>query len=453
VSWRHRDHTRGSLLASLTVLALPMLGSGLAGVVFQIVDLGYLSRLGDGPMAAVIIVNQSLRQTVFMVLMGASFGAQALIARAVGENRTDEAEHVAGQVILLGALLAALLAFVGGVFPGFLFSLPGPDPSFGASGIPYLQLVFLLNFGFVGAMLLGGILTGAGDATTPLLLMLLQISVSLVAEWILIFGHWGAPALGVRGVALGVAIGHATALVAGFAVLFRGRARIHLRRRHLRPDPAVIRRILALSGPPALQMLGNLFLTFAFLRMTGAFGEQVQTAYAIGLRLGMIVPMLCFPLATACATIVGQSLGAGDVARAKRAVVVGLLVHGSIMMCFAVGTWIFRGDIMELLSDDPEVIRIGSEYLQFAAGSFAFWAFYFIFFRVLQGAGDMVVPMLISLGTAFVVTVPLAFLLAFHWKMGPTGLWIAFLTSNAVLTTATALWMATGRWTRRGRWA
>ncbi len=184
--------------------------------------------------------------------------------------------------------------------------------------------------------------------------------------------------------------------------------------------------------------------------MTGAFGESVQAAYAIGLRLGMIVPMLCFPLATACATIVGQSLGAGDVPRARRAVGAGLLVHGSIMMGFALATWIFRGDILALLSDDPEVIRIGSEYLQYAAGSFVFWAFYFVFFRALQGAGDMVVPMLISLGTAFVVTVPLAYLLAFRWELGPTGLWIAFLTSNAVLTTATAIWMATGRWTRRG---
>jgi putative MATE family efflux protein len=427
-----------------------MLAGGLAhGVVFQLVDLGFLSRLGEKAMASVIIVNQSLRQAVFMILMGASFGAQALIARAVGEGRIDAAEHVAGQTVFLGAVLAASMAILGGLFPEFLFSLPGPDASFTPFGVPYVQLVFVLSFGFVGSLLVSGILTGAGDTTTPLLLILLQIGVALPAEWILIFGHFGAPALGVRGAALGIALGHMAAFAAGLFVLFRGRGRVHLRLRHLRPDPAVIRRILALAGPPALQMVGNLFLTFTFLRMTGTFGEAVQTAYAIGLRLGMIAPAFCFPLATACATIVGQNLGAGDVPRARQAVKVGLAVHASIMLTFALLTLVFRVQIMSLLSDDPEVIGVGSEYLLYASGSFAMWAFYFVFFRALQGAGDVIAPMLISLGTTFLVTVPLAYVLAFVLDFGPTGLWIAFLVSSVVVTVATGLWMATGRWTRR----
>ncbi|MDH3214401.1 MAG: MATE family efflux transporter [Myxococcales bacterium] len=449
--WRNRDHTRGRLIVSLAVLSLPLLISGLLyGAVFQIVDLSFISRLGEAPMAAVIIVNQSLRTTVMMLVMGASFGAQALIARAVGEGRIEAAEQVAGQTIVLGGMLALALAAVGGLFPELLFSLPGPDPGFAAYGVPYVRWAFLLLFGFVGAMLVSGILTGAGDTTAPLFLTLVNIGVALFAEWCLIFGHLGAPALGVRGVALGLAIGQTTALSVGLSVLFRGRARVHLRRRHLRPDAAVLRAILAIAWPPALHMVGSLFLTFAFLRMSGHFGESVQAAYAIGLRLGMIAPAVCFPLATACATLVGQSLGAGDVARAKRAVAVGLLVHGSAMLLFAGTTFFLRREIMALLSDDPEVIRQGSEYLRYASGAFTMWAFYFVFFRSLQGAGDVIVPMVLSLGNTFCVTVPLAYVLAFVAGFGPTGLWMAFLTGSVVLTVTTGLYMATGRWTRRG---
>jgi putative MATE family efflux protein len=449
--WRHRDHTRGRLIASLAVLSLPLLTSGLLyGAVFQVVDLSFISRLGEAPMAAVIIVNQSLRTTVMMLVMGASFGAQALIARAVGEGRIEAAEHVAGQTVLLGALLALVLAAAGGLFPERLFSLPGPEPGFFAYGVPYLRWAFLLVFSFIGAMLVRGILTGAGDTTTPMLLTVVNIGVSLFAEWCLIFGHLGAPALGVRGVALGLAIGQTTALSLGLGVLFRGRARVHLRRRHLVPDAIVLRRIVAIAWPPALHMVGNLFLIFAFLRMAGRFGESVQAAYAIGLRLGMIAPAVCFPLATACATLVGQNLGAGDVARAKRAVGVGLLVHGSVMLGFAGATLVLREAIMTLLSDDPEVIREGSEYLLYASGNFAMWAFYFVFFRSLQGAGDVLVPMLLALGNAFFVTVPLAYALAFAAGLGPTGLWIASLAGSTLLTATTGLYMATGRWTRRG---
>jgi Na+-driven multidrug efflux pump len=128
---------------------------------------------------------------------------------------------------------------------------------------------------------------------------------------------------------------------------------------------------------------------------------------------------------------------------------VGLLVHGSAMLLFASATFLFRWEIMALLSDDPEVIRLGSEYLLYASGAFAMWAFYFVFFRSLQGAGDVFVPMLVSLGTTFFVTVPLAYTLAFRAGLGPTGLWIAFLTGSVILTSVTGLYMATGRWTRR----
>ena len=80
MGWRNRDHTRGSIAVSLLVLALPSLASSLGGVAFQLTDLTFISRLGDAPMAPVVIVDQTLRQTFFMLLIGGGFGTQALIA-------------------------------------------------------------------------------------------------------------------------------------------------------------------------------------------------------------------------------------------------------------------------------------------------------------------------------------------------------------------------------------
>jgi Na+-driven multidrug efflux pump len=196
-------------------------------------------------------------------------------------------------------------------------------------------------------------------------------------------------------------------------------------------------------------MIGGVAVNFAFIRLAGGFGEAVQTAYAIGLRLGMIVPMLCFPLASACSTLVGQALGAGDVPRAWRAIGVGLLVHCTIMWSVALGIFWFRESIVAFFSDDPEVIRIGSEYLAYTSGSFFFWGFQFVFMRSLQGAGDFFVPMLLSLGNTFLLTLPLGYLLSQHTGLEETGLWLSGLLSSGVGTGATALWLSTGRWTRR----
>jgi len=112
--WRNRDHTRGNLIVSLLVLALPSLATSLSSVVFQLTDLTFISRLGEAPMAAVVIVNQSLRQTFFLVLMGGSLGTQALIARAIGAGDVEGAEHVAGQAIALGAGISLALMAIGG---------------------------------------------------------------------------------------------------------------------------------------------------------------------------------------------------------------------------------------------------------------------------------------------------------------------------------------------------
>lgn len=450
--WRNRDHTQGSLVRSLFVLALPLLASSLvAGVLFQLTELAFLSRLGESAMASVVIVNQTLRQTVFMLLMGASFATQALVAGSVGAGRVDAAEHYAGQSLALAGGLSVVLMSLGGLFPGFLFSLPGPDPDFYAYGVPYLRLVFLLNFGLVGTLIFGSIMSGAGDTTTPLFVTLIQTAVAIFAEWVLVFGHFGLPPLSVRGMAIGAAFGQVTAMGLGLTVLFSGRVRVHIRRRHLIPDLQVIKQICILAAPPAAQMVGSVIMAFAFLRLAGEFGAHVQAAYAIGLRLSMIVPAVCFPLASACAILVGQALGAGDSRRAWRVIGVGLLVHGAVMWSFALFIFFFRVEIVSVFTDQADVIAVGSEYLLYAAGSFAFFALYFPILRSLQGAGDFLVPMAISLGSLCLITLPLGFTLARHTELGATGIWVTQMIGSMIVTTSTGLWMLTGRWTRRVR--
>jgi putative MATE family efflux protein len=446
---RHRDHTRGSLFGSLTALSLPMLASSGLLVVYQIADLSFLARLGEAPMAAAIIVNQTLRQLVIMLVMGLAFGSQALVARAVGEGRAGAAEQVVGQAVLLGAGLSALVAAVGLGFAGPLFGLAAPEPSFAPHGVPYLRWLFVFTFGLAGTQIFAAALGGAGDTVTPFAVLALQTGVSILAEWTLMFGNLGLPALGVTGAALGIGAGQVVGVTLGLAVLFSGRSRLHLRWRHLRPDPALLRRLLALSWPPAIQLGSQVVTTLAYVRLAAGFGEAVVAAYAVGLRLGMIVPMVCFPLAGACATLVGQALGAGDARRAWRAIGVGLLVHGGLMWSLALVVLAFRTDVMDWLSDDPRVIAVGSEYLVYLAGAMLLWGFHLVFLRTLQGAGDMLVPMVISVA-GVVISIPLAFALSRPEAFGREGLWIAFLASSFLTTLATGLRVASGRWASRG---
>ena len=446
---RDRDHTQGSLFKSLMALALPLVATSLCGgVIFQLVDLKLISGMGDQAVTAVVVTNQSLRQLIFMMIMGGSFGAQALIARATGQHDSEAADHVAGQTILLGLGLSVIIALIGLSFSHSLLSIMNVSPTTLAVGAPYVKLVFVLSFGFIFMNLFNAILNGAGDTTTPFLITIISTFVSLFAEWILIYGNLGFPELGIRGVALGLGTGQFAAITVMAYVLLGGASRIHVRQRHIRPDWKLLRQLGKLAWPPGLQMLSGFVVTVFFIRFMGDFGDKAQAAYSIGLRLSMLVPMICFPLAGAVATLVGQALGAGDPKRAWRAIGVGLIVNGIVMWSLALPLYLFREPLLRLFTQDAEVIAIGESMLAWQAASYVMLAFSFVFFRALQGAGDMFVPMALSLINSIMITIPLALYLTENRAMGPQGLFIAQFVTTAIGTVATAAWLATGRWTR-----
>ena len=447
--WRDRDHTRGSLLRSLGLLALPMVGSSLVGgVLFQLIDLKLISGLGDQGMTAVVVTNQSWRQLYMVLLMGASFGAQGLIARSIGAADQERADHVAGQTLMMGGLIGVVAALLGFYFARDMLSVMNVSAEVLEIGVPYVRLVFILNFGFVFAILFGSLLAGAGDSSTPFVITIAQTILSLLAEWALIGGHLGAPALGIRGVVLGLGVGQLVAIGLAGRVIFSGHTRVHVRARHMWPDLATMRSILSLAWPPAFQMLGGFLVTVFFIRLMGDFGTRAQTAYSIGLRLGMVAPMICFPLAGAVATLVGQNLGARKIPRAWRAMGVGILVHGGVMWTLAIGLYLFRVPFLRIFTQDPVVIEIGSRMLVWQAGQFALLAFLFVFMRALQGAGDVMIPMAISLASALLIAIPLGLYLSEDRGFGPDGLFIAQFTSTALSTIVNGAYVATGRWTR-----
>jgi putative MATE family efflux protein len=316
-------------------------------------------------------------------------------------------------------------------------------------GIPYVQLVMILNFGMIFVFLTNSILTGAGDTTTPLLVSVTQALVALFAEYCLIYGNFGLPALGIRGAALGLIFGHLVSTMIIARVISSGRTRIHLRRRHLRPDARVLKDIGRQALPPALQMLSTFLVTIYFVRMMGSLGDNAQAAYSIGLRLGMVGPMIAFPLAGATATLVGQNLGAGNPKRAWKSLWVGLSVHATLMITMAMALFFYRIPFLEAFTNDAAVVEIGDEMLFYQSLTFVSLAFYFVLFRALQGAGDVMFAMFASLANS-IFNVSLATYLVLVLDYGPSGIFISGLVSSIFVTTITAGWIATGRWTRRG---
>jgi putative MATE family efflux protein len=448
-SLTHRDHTQGRLLVSIFVLALPAVISSSGMALFQLFDLRFLGQIGDEAVAAAGATNQTLRQIFQVSAFGLSVAIQMMIAFAIGRADEEEAARIAGQSFLATSLMAVVAIGTVGLFPNFFVSLIVSEAAVPMAET-YARITFLFFAFNIFAQASNGILIGSGDATTPMLIGLLQVPVAIFFEYALTFGRFGFPELGVAGIAYGTAIGGAFSFVMASYVLFGGRSRIHVRLEHLRPDWVQLRQIARTAWQPALQMVARSAMIMVFMVLAAKIGSHVQAAYTIGLRIEMIAVMIAFPIANACATLVGQNLGAGNVGRAWRAVFAAAAVEVAILGPGAVALYLYRDAAVAIFTTDPLVAAEASEYLRYVSFILGFWGIYFVAFRTLQAAGDMLTPMLISIALAFGLGAPLALYLSGRPEYGASGMWIANVAYSSVNTLLMVLWLATGRWTRRG---
>lgn len=441
--------TAGSLPRALLSLVAPMLATSVVAVIFQVADLRFIGALGPAALAAVVLANQGIRQMAFLAVMGLSWASGTVVAWHVGAGDAEGAARAAGQTLLIGAAIYVVLVVLGVAAAGPIFELLGPTDEVRAIGVPYLRLSFVLSYAMVFSQLGGAVLTGAGDATTPMRIAVVSTILMIVGEWALIFGELGLPALGVSGVAIGAAAGATVGLVVLFWVLLAGASPIRLRPRHLVPDPPLLRRILSLSWQPMLQLSTRVIVTVLFARLAAGFGTAAQAAFAVGMRVDLIPLALGLPIANGAATLVSQNLGAGRTERAARSVWLATTWHAGLLWPLAIVLLLVPDRIVGFFASDPEVIALGVTYLRYSAVSFFFMAVYLVQFRALQGAGEMLPVMVISVPILLVVTFPLAWWLSRPEWLGLAGLWAASLASIVVVTLATGAWYATGRWKRR----
>ena len=447
---RGRDHTRGNLLVSVLALAVPsILTMTFSFGVFQVFELTFLGRLGENALAAAGSSDQVLRQGLMLLVMGMTVASQMMIARFVGGGMIDRAEHVAGQTFVLGAGLALLAAAVGAFAPEALVRLIARDPEVIALATVYVRIVFLSFFLMIAGQLFATILSGAGDSTTSMLTSFVVTPISIAAQWALTFGHLGIPALGIAGIPLGAACGSVFGAAISFFMLFSGRCRVHLRAHHLVPDPAMLKSVLAMSWQPALHMLARSLIVMFFMVLAGRLGGKVQAAYTIGLRLEMLAIMLAFPIANACATLVGQNLGAGNLPRAWSAIWASCAVELAALWPLSAAVFFFRHELVAQFATDPEVAALAAQYLAYSSVVLSFYGLYFVAFRTLQAAGDMRSPMVISVSSAALVGAPLGWWLATRSGLGATGMWIANLVYALLNAGLMIVWMLRGRWAQR----
>jgi len=418
----HENLTVGPIGPLVRKLAIPASIGFFFNTMYNVVDTYFAGLLSTDALAAL-----SLSFPVFftIIAMGTGFstGTTAIIGQLLGKGDRREASLVAAQGIVLAALVSVVLIAVGFATAPMLFRVLGARDEYLQICLDYIHVI-LAGTGFIMLVYMANaILNALGDTRTFRNFLIVASLLNVGLDPWFMFGGFGVPALGVRGIAL------ATVLVQVLGVGYMGwrtwRTGIlrHDAGARWRPRPAIYREIAGQAIPASLNMMTVALGIFVITYFLGRFGQEAVAAYGVATRIEQIALMPTIGLNIATLAIAAQNGGAGRLDRV-RDTVRSALKHGAVVMVFAsLGIYLAARPLMGIFTDDEAVIAIGAPYLRIAAWVEFAYVILFVNTSALQGLRRPAFALWIGayrqLAAPFIV-----FTLATRvWDLGLHGIW------------------------------
>lgn len=418
-------------------LAWPVIGENFLETMLGIVDTWLVSSLGAIALAG---VGTAIQFVFFIIsaLSAISVGNAVLVAQSVGARNYARAGNLAKQSLVWSLILSIPLSLIGFFNAETLVGMFGMEPAVNAIGAAYLHVTMGTVVVLVMLIIGGGVLRGAGDSRTPMLVTALANVVNVILAYLLIFGKGGFPAMGAVGSAWATFFARLLALVLLLGALWQGRNNVTIRGGgSWWPDWSVARQLLKIGVPAAVEQV---LMSLSFLVMTTVV-SHLGTLTLAAQRVAMNAMSLSFlpglGFSIAATALVGQSVGARRPAEGQAAARIAtrwaMIWMGTLGVIFL----IFAPQIMGFFSDDPTVISIGAAGLRMVALIQPFWALGMVSGGALRGTGDTQFPLRVNtVGTWAAVGLGALFVN----YISPTlpAVWAAFLITSPI--TSFLLW-------------
>ncbi len=440
-----QDFTEGSIGRAIVLLAVPMVLEMCMESLFGVVDVFWVSRLGADAMATVGLTETALT-LVYVIALGLSMGATALVARRMGEKDEQGAGLVAVQAIVIGLIVAGGAAIFGYFFAPNLLHIMGGSDSVVRIGSGYTRMILSGSATIFLLFLINAVFRGAGDAAIAMRVLWIANMINICLNPCLIFGLGPFPRLGVTGSAVGTTIGRGIGVLLQLWVLTSGRGRLAVRAAQLRVDLLVMWRLIRLSLNAMFQYMVQMASWIGMVRIIASFGSSATAAYTVAFKVIIFAILPSWGMSNAAATLVGQNLGAGKPSRAETSVwrtgLYNMLFLGTIGVVFIV----FARQIIGLFTTDPAVAPLAVNALRlFSYGNISY-SYGMVITAAFNGAGDTATPTALNLVCFWLCQIPLAWALALHAGLGPNGVYVAVLVSDSLLAALGILLFRRGKW-------
>jgi putative MATE family efflux protein len=438
--------SRAQIRGRIFSLAGPAIAESLLVHLVSMVDMMMVGGLGAYAITSIGLSNQAVF-TANAVFSAISTGSTAVVARLVGAKDLTEANRAARQSFVMAAIAAMILGLGVVLFAPNIIHFMKAEEDVLPHALAYARIAGGSMVFSLTAMILNGVLRGAGDMKTPMRVNITANLINVVFNYLLIYGVGPFPRLEVAGAAWATLLSRVVALIMVLRVFFGGKFIIHFSLRDsFKPEWPMLKRILNVGIPASIEHLIMRMGMMLYARTVSGLGTVAYAAHQISLNAEGITftPGMGFSMAST--TLVGQSLGAK---RPERASQFGLEARRLAMISMGLlglVLFFFPRQLIGLYTDDPEVIEMGVICLRIIAFAQPIMGSTFVLTGSLRGAGDTRFVMLITLFGVWVGRLGMAYLLVEVFQLGLRGAWYAMVFDQAIRATFGYL-----RW-RHGGW-
>ena len=392
------DMTKGNITRHLVNFALPLLLGNLFQQLYNMVDTWVVGNYVSNEAFSAVGTVGPVINTLIGFFLGLSSGAGVVISQYYGAGREEKVRQAVHTALMLTLALGVVFTAAGIAMTPLMLQLMKTPAEVAPEQATYLRIYFAGVIGLLLYNMGSGILRAVGDSRRPFYFLVVSAVLNTVLDLLFVIKFH----MGVEGVAYATIIAQAVSAVLTLWVLMGAEGGIRLELRALRFTWSVLRQIVAVGIPAALQMAITAFSNVFVQSYINYFGPDCMSGWTAYNKVDQLMILPVQSISMANTTFVGQNLGVGDTPRAKKGVRISLWLSVAVTAVLLIPVLLFAPDLTAFFNSKAEVVSYGALLLRLLSPFYFFFCINQIYAGALRGAGNSQMPMWIMLGS-FVV--------------------------------------------------
>ncbi len=392
------DMTTGSITRHLILFALPLLAGNVFQQLYNMVDTWVVGNFVSNEAFSAVGSVGPIVNMLIGFFMGLSSGAGVVISQYYGAKMEEKVSRTVHTAIVITLIVGVAFTGIGMGLAPTLLRLMNTPPEVMPESTAYLSIYFAGIMGLLIYNMGAGILRAVGDSRRPFLFLIVSAVLNTVLDLFFVL-HLH---MGVRGVALATIIAQGVSAVLVLLVLMQYNSCIRMEPRKLAVHWDLLKRILKVGLPAALQMAVTAFSNIFVTGYIYHFGADCMSGWTAYTKIDQVMFLPMQSLALSATTFVGQNLGHGDADRAAAGTRRALMLAMALTVMLMCPVLIFAPQLTAFFNAKPEVVAYGTLMLRYISPLYVLCCINQIYSGALRGAGDSRAPMVFMI-SSFVV--------------------------------------------------